>query len=49
MDGEGIERDWAQMNVLVPSIREMGPRNRWETLDNHWGGWNWEKVKAFGA
>ena len=47
-DGEGIERDWAQMNALVPSVREMGPGNRRETLDDHWGGWNWEKVKKLG-
>ena len=48
MDGEGVERDWAQMNALVPSIREMGPGNRRETLDDHWDGWNWEKIKKFG-
>ena len=47
-DGEGIERDWAQMNGLVPSVREMGPGNRRETLDEHCGAWNWEKTKKLG-
>ena len=47
-DGEGIERDWAQMNRLVPSVREMGPGNHRETLDEHCGAWNWEKIKKFG-
>ena len=47
-DGEGVERDWAHMNVLVPSTREMAPGNRHETLDDHWSAWNWEKIKNFG-
>ncbi len=40
-DGEGVERDWAHMNALTASTREMGPGNRHETLDDHWGAWNW--------
>lgn len=48
-DGEGVERDWAHMNALVPSTREMGPNNRQETLDDHWGAWNWAKVLKFGV
>lgn len=47
-DGESVERDWAYMNALVPSTREMGTGNRHETLDDHWGWWNWEKVKKMG-
>lgn len=47
-DGEGVERDWAHMNGLVPSTREMNAGNRHETLDDHWGYWNWEKIKKFG-
>ena len=49
MDGEGIERDWAQINALVPSTREMTSGNRKETLDDHWGYMNWEKVQTFGT
>lgn len=26
-DGKGVERDWAHMNALTPSTREMGPGN----------------------
>ncbi len=48
-DGEGVERDWAHMNALTASTREMGPGNRQETLDDHWGAWNWEKVKKLGT
>ena len=47
-DGESVERDWAHMNGLVPSTREMGSGNRQETLDDHWNWWNWEKVKGLG-
>lgn len=47
-DGEGVERDWATMNSLVTSTREMGRGNRQETLDDHWGAWNWRKVTAMG-
>lgn len=48
-DGEGVERDWAHMNALTASTREMGPGNRHETLDDHWGAWNWGKVLKLGA
>ncbi len=47
-DGEGVERDWAHMNALTASIREMGPSNRHETLDDHWASWNWIKVTKLG-
>lgn len=48
-DGEGVERDWAHMNALTASTREMGPGNRHETLDDHWGSWNWQKIVKLGA
>ncbi len=48
-DGEGVERDWAHMNALTPSTREMGPANRQETLDDHWASWNYQKVAKLGA
>ncbi len=47
-DGEGVERDWAHMNALTASTREMGPGNRHETLDDHWAAWNWGKVVKLG-
>ncbi len=47
-DGEGVERDWAHMNALTPSTREMGPGNRHETLDDHWAAWNWQKILKLG-
>lgn len=43
-DGEGVERDWAHMNALTSSTREMGLGNRQETLDDHWASWNWQKI-----
>ncbi len=48
-DGEGVERDWAHMNALTSSTREMGPGNRQETLDDHWGSWNWHKIGKLGT
>lgn len=48
-DGEGVERDWAHMNALTASTREMGPGNRHETLDDHWAAWNWQKVRKLGS
>ncbi len=49
MYGEGVERDWAHMNALTASTREMGPGNRHETLDDHWGSWNWQKICKLGT
>ncbi len=48
-DGEGVERDWAHMNALTASTREMGPGNRHETLDDHWASWNWQKIRKLGT
>ena len=47
-DGESIERDWAHTNALAMSTREMGSGNREETLDDHWGAWNWHKLTHLG-
>ncbi|KAF8183260.1 hypothetical protein K438DRAFT_1766936 [Mycena galopus ATCC 62051] len=43
-DGEGIERLWANIGGVASSTREMGPGSREDTLNCHWGYWNWEKV-----
>ncbi|KAG6807588.1 hypothetical protein H0H92_007027 [Tricholoma furcatifolium] len=45
--GEDVESGWSHTNQLSTSTREMGPANRRETLDDHWGGWNWQKIIGF--
>ncbi|KAI0741518.1 hypothetical protein C8Q80DRAFT_1221541 [Daedaleopsis nitida] len=47
--GEGIEAHWAHMNPVAPSAREMAPGMRREHMDDHWSGWNWQKIVGFGA
>jgi len=46
--GEGIETGWAHTNPVSTSVREMSPAGRRETLDDHWGGWNWRKITGLG-
>lgn len=46
--GEDIEITWSHTNALAPSIREMGPGARRETLNVHWNGWNFHKIVGFG-
>ncbi|KAJ7473239.1 hypothetical protein FB451DRAFT_1035635 [Mycena latifolia] len=43
-DGEGIERPWANIGGVATSTREQGPGFRHDTLDDHWGYWNWVKL-----
>ena len=45
-DGEGIERDWSALNPLGTSVREMGPGSRHDTLDDHFGDWNFRRTVA---
>lgn len=45
-DGEGIERDWSGLNPLATSIREMGPGSRHDTMDDHFGDWNFRRTVA---
>ncbi len=45
--GEDIETIWSHTNSLAPSIHEMGPASRRETLNNHWNGWNFRKIVGF--
>jgi len=47
-DGEAPECGWADINPVAASTREMGPGSRRDTLDDHFGDWNWKKVVAFG-
>jgi hypothetical protein len=48
-DGEGIERPWANIGPVATSTREMSPGSSHDTLDDHWGHWNWEKLTGLGA
>jgi hypothetical protein len=43
-DGEAPERGWADINGVATSTREMGPGSRRDTLDDHFGDYNWRKV-----
>ena len=48
MDGEAAEHGWADINRIATSTWEMGPGSRWDTLDDHFGDWNWKKIMMFG-
>ncbi|KAH7919139.1 hypothetical protein BV22DRAFT_1134058 [Leucogyrophana mollusca] len=47
-DGEAPERGWSNINPVASSTKEMGPGARRDTLDDHFGDWNWKKVVALG-
>ncbi|KAF9497444.1 hypothetical protein BDN71DRAFT_1481675 [Pleurotus eryngii] len=47
-DSEGIERDWAAINPVASSTKEMGPGSHHNTLDDHFGHHNWQKTTNFG-
>ncbi len=47
-DGEAPERGWSAANAMAASTREMGPGSRRDTLDDHFGDYNWRKITAFG-
>ena len=49
MDGEGVERGWEHINPLAVSTKEMGPRSRRDTLDDHFGDHNWKKTIGLGT
>ncbi|KAG2028860.1 hypothetical protein BDR03DRAFT_1019255 [Suillus americanus] len=44
MDGEAPERGWSNINPVASSTKEMGLGSWRDTLDNHFGDWNWKKV-----
>ncbi|KAJ7795048.1 hypothetical protein B0H14DRAFT_2621379 [Mycena olivaceomarginata] len=46
--GEGIERPWAHIGGGGTSTQEMGPGSREDTLNGHWGSWNWQKLVGLG-
>lgn len=45
--GEEVETGWAHMNIASSSIQEMAPGHRHESLNDHWGGWNFHKTVTF--
>lgn len=47
-DGEAPERGWSEINPLATSTREMGPGSRRDTLDFHFGDFNWRKIMKIG-
>ncbi|KAG6809601.1 hypothetical protein H0H92_015594 [Tricholoma furcatifolium] len=46
-DGEAPERGWAAINAVANSTKEMGPGSRRDTLDDHFGDYNWRKIMTF--
>ncbi|KAG1817378.1 hypothetical protein EV424DRAFT_1472894 [Suillus variegatus] len=49
MDGEAQERGWSNINPVASSMKNMGPGCCRDTLDDHFGDWNWKKVVGLGA
>ncbi|KAG1790740.1 hypothetical protein EV424DRAFT_1476101 [Suillus variegatus] len=47
-DGEAPERGWSNINRVATSTKEMGPGSRRDTLDDHFGDWNWKKIMVLG-
>jgi hypothetical protein len=47
-DGEAPERGWSNINPVASSTKEMGPGSRRDTLDDHFGDWNWKKIVGLG-
>ncbi|KAG1845839.1 hypothetical protein F4604DRAFT_1884248 [Suillus subluteus] len=48
-DGEAPERGWSNINPVASSTKAMGPGCRRDTLDDHFGDWNWKKTVGLGA
>ncbi|KAG1866481.1 hypothetical protein C8R48DRAFT_747671 [Suillus tomentosus] len=46
--GHAPERGWSNINRVATSTKEMGLGSRRDTLDDHFGDWNWKKVTALG-
>ncbi|KIK35572.1 hypothetical protein CY34DRAFT_16932 [Suillus luteus UH-Slu-Lm8-n1] len=49
MDGEAPERGWSNINPVASSTKNMGLGCHQDTLNNHFGNWNWKKVVGLGA
>jgi hypothetical protein len=48
-DGEAPERGWSNIDPIAASTREMGPGSRRDTIDDHFGDWNWKKSINMGS
>ena len=48
VDGEEIERNWSKHNQVAYSTWEMGPGSRHDTLEDHFGSANWNKLVGMG-
>jgi hypothetical protein len=46
-DGEAPECGWANINPVATSTCEIGPGSRRDTLNDHFGDFNWKKVTNF--
>ena len=47
-DGEEIERNWSRHDGAAASTREMGPGSRHDTLEDHFGWANWQRLLRLG-
>ena len=43
-DGEEIERNWSRHDGTAGSTREMAPGSRHDTLEDHFGWANWQRL-----
>ncbi|KAG2359945.1 hypothetical protein BDR07DRAFT_1487598 [Suillus spraguei] len=43
-DGEAPEHGWSNINPMASSTKAMGPGSQRDTLNDHFGDWNWKKV-----
>ncbi|KAG2063624.1 hypothetical protein BDR04DRAFT_1123134 [Suillus decipiens] len=48
-DGEAHECGWANINPVATSTCKMGPGSCHDTLDDHFGDFNWKKVTNMGV
>ncbi|KAF7984577.1 hypothetical protein HWV62_13799 [Athelia sp. TMB] len=46
-DGEAPERGWSNINPISASVKAMGPASYRETIDDHFGDWNHQRVTGF--
>jgi hypothetical protein len=47
-DGEAPEQGWSDINPLSSQTKQMGPASWRETIDDHFGDWNYKKVVGMG-
>ncbi|KAG1855306.1 hypothetical protein F4604DRAFT_1932369 [Suillus subluteus] len=48
-NGEAPKHGWSNINPVASSTKEMGPGSQRDTLNDHFGDWNWKKVVGLGA